>query len=639
MAAVLGCSALAFVGCGGTASDSATGGYGSDNEALQALLASRNASSGSSDSSDSGTVYGEKFDISSVITATDLVVTYSAGSAVAITFDGESVSTNHSVVAVSGNTATISMSGTYILSGTLTDGQLIIDADDAEVQLIFDNVSMTCSDSAPIYIIDAAKVIITLPEGTESTLTDAAEYVYDTEEDDEPNACLFSKDDLVINGTGTLNVVGNYNDGINAKDGLIIVDCTLNVTSADHGIRANDYIEIDGATITVNAGGDGIKAANTTTDGYGYIYISDGTFMIAADGDGMEAATCMLIAGGTFDITTGSGAGESASTSSEFGGMGYSASSSSSTTGSMKGLKASCDITVTGGDFVIDAEDDAIHTNSSVNIEGGSFEIASGDDGIHADSELTIAAGYINITQSYEGLEAGTINIDGGETHVVASDDGLNASDGSTSTYSMGMSSGSGTLNITGGELYVNSGGDGLDSNGDINMSDGLVIVSGPTSSADGAIDFGDNGSFSMTGGILLAAGASGMAEGITSSSSTVNCFEVTFSGTMEAGTLINVSTEDGETVWSFAPESSYQSVIIAGEALETGVTYVISYGGTCDGEETEGYYADAAYSGGTEFQTVTISSVVTAVNESGTSEGSNGFTGGGMGGMGGMRR
>ena len=349
---------------------------------------------------------------------------------------GSSITVNGTGVTVDENIVTITQGGTYSLSGTLDDGQVIVNAGDLDqVEILLNGVHLTSSTSAPIYVMNADKTTLTLVEGTESVITDAESYVYEDATVDEPNAAIFSKDDLKINGTGSLIVNANYNNGIASKDDLDIKNGDITINAVNNGLKGKDSIEIDNGTFVINSGGDAIKSDNTTDTTKGWITINNGTFNLTATGDGIQAETDLLINGGTFTIETGGGSENSSQKSSSWGvwgipGHAQTSSSSSEETTSAKALKAGVNLTVEDGSFNIDSSDDSIHTNDSIVINGGSFTIASGDDGIHADTTLDINGGTIDITKSYEGLESTTITINDGTIHLIASDDGINAAGG-----------------------------------------------------------------------------------------------------------------------------------------------------------------------------------------------------------------
>ena len=161
---------------------------------------------------------------------------------------------------------------------------------------------------------------------------------------DEPNAAIFSKDDLKINGTGTLIVNANYNNGIASKDDLDIKNGDITINAVNNGLKGKDSIEIDNGTFMINSGGDAIKSDNTTDTTKGWITINNGTFNLTATGDGIQAETDLLINGGTFTIETGGGSENVVRIHrvGEFGDTGHAQTSSSSSeeTTSAKALKA-----------------------------------------------------------------------------------------------------------------------------------------------------------------------------------------------------------------------------------------------------------------------------------------------------------
>lgn len=517
-----------------------------------------------------------------MFTDRDLRITYDESESVYITLSGDTASCDSSAVSISGGTVTITEEGTYILSGTLDDGMIIIDIDDADkVQLVLDGVSITSATSAAIYVRQADKVFITTAEGSENYLANGGEYI-DIDENS-IDGVIFSKDDLTLNGAGILTIEAAAGHGIVGKDDLVIASGTYTITAASHGIQANDSVRIAGGSITITAGKDGIQAENDDDAELGFVYIIGGSLTITAEGDGISAGAYLSISGGSFDITTGGGSGE-AQTTTGFG-MGFdywnSMTTSQEDSVSTKGLKAEGDITITDGAFTIDACDDALHSNGNVTISGGAFIIQSGDDGVHADNALVISGGEINITQSYEGLEGLTIDITGGTIYVTSSDDGLNAAGGNDSSGFGGFggdmfaATEGAYLSISGGTLYVNASGDGLDSNGSMYISGGETYVSGPTDSMNGALDF--NGECVITGGILVAVSAGGMEESV-SSTSTQGVITVSLT-TQQAGTALSITDSSGNVLASFSPDKSYSTVIISCPELTVGESYTITAG------------------------------------------------------------
>lgn len=215
-------------------------------------------------------------------------------------------------IEVSGSTATISQAGTYVLSGSLADGQIIVDAEkDTYVKLVLNGAEITCTDTAPIYG-KSGNLIITLAENTENAITDGENYVFDGEGEDEPSAAVFAKDDLTFNGTGMLNVSGNYNNAIQCKDDLKFVAGTYVVSAVDDAIVGKDSVSVRDGDFTIESGDDGIKATNSEDPEKGYVLIENGTFQITAGGDGVQAETLLRVNDGKMDIVTGGGSGDAA---------------------------------------------------------------------------------------------------------------------------------------------------------------------------------------------------------------------------------------------------------------------------------------------------------------------------------------
>ncbi|MDN4494345.1 carbohydrate-binding domain-containing protein [Ureibacillus aquaedulcis] len=567
--------------------------------------------------------------------------------ATSIKLEGDSASFDgNGGVVIDGSNITIRTSGVYEISGKLNDGQIIVNAEDeGTVRLILNGVEINSSTSAPIFVEKAEKTVVSLEDGTTNTLSDGEDYVYENSDDDEPNAALFSKDDLTINGDGTLIVNGNYNNGIASKDELKVTGGTIQIKAADDGLMGRDLVAVKDGKITITAGGDGIKSTNDKDASKAIIAIEGGTFDIESANDGIQAETSLLIADGNFTITSGGGSPETIETNenNQMPGMpgemkDTAATTSASTeteTESTKGLKAAVEVAIGGGSFTIDTLDDAVHSNNSITITGGVLEVATGDDGIHADTSILTKGGTINVTKSYEGVESKSITIADGEIHVNASDDGINiggGNDASGRDFAATENTEENVLSINGGYVYVNSMGDGLDSNGSIAMTDGTVIVSGPTNNNNASLDYDQ--SFNIDGGLLIASGSAGMAMA-TSEESAQQSIMMTFTETQAAGTVLQLEDSNGESVLTFAPDKDYQSVVISSPQLKKDASYTLSSGGKATGTESDGLFTEANYEGGTNEVDFTISDTVTWLNESGVTE--QAATGhGGMGGPGG---
>jgi len=540
---------------------------------------------------------------SDMFTERDGKTKYDESKAVTIKLNGTSATASSNSVNISGSRVTITEEATYVISGELTDGMLIVNAKDtAKLQLVFNGVDVTSKTSAALYILEADKVFLTLAEGTTNTLANGGSFV--AIDDNNIDAALFSKQDLTLNGKGSLTVTSPAGHGIVCKDDLVVTGGTYIVNSSSHGLDANDSVRIANANFTIDAGKDAIHCENTEDTAKGFIYISSGSIKAEAEGDGIAASAYLQIEGGEIDLLIGGGAqnGDKASSGNYggfmgggHGGMRPGSSQSSTTTtdensASMKGIKAVNSLLISGGTFKIDSADDSVHSDVSVTINGGTFELASGDDAIHAEETLTITAGTFNITESYEGLEALNIDVKGGEFKIVASDDGLNAAGGTDSSGTTGgrdgmfgggkhgmgggMSSGNGSIIISGGNLYVKASGDGIDANGTLTISGGYTVVTGPTQGDTATLDY--DRSAMITGGTFIGTGASGMAQTFSDSEQGVIAVSV---GNQSAGTKIVLKDKSGNIIIEHTPELNFAVVILSSPDIKKGETYTITVG------------------------------------------------------------
>jgi hypothetical protein len=550
----------------------------------------------------------------------------SSGS-IPIVLNGDSITGDGEGATVAGSTVTITSPGTYSLSGSLGDGQVIVDVEDGIVGLVLNGVDVSSSTGPAIYILSAQEAVIVLEDNAENHVSDGSARANEGTED-EPTAAIFSMADLTISGNGSLEVDGNYQDGITSKDGLVVTGGAITIRSIDDGIRGKDYIIVQSGEIAVNAGGDGLKSDNEEDAARGYVRIEDGTLDVTAGGDAIQAQTAAMVIDGELTLVSGGGH-----------------SSRVDESASAKGLKGVASVTIDGGTFSVDSADDAIHSNGSIVINDGTFVLSTGDDGMHADETLEVNGGDIRITDSYEGLESAVITINGGDIRLVSSDDGINVSAGNDgSGFAMGPGRGGGRgqmpggdqgqfpgggqpqggwpgqdafatgdnyLNIHGGYIVIDAYGDGLDVNGPIEMTDGVVLISGPTENMNGALDY--SGQFNISGGFLVAAGSAGMAEA-PSASSAQNSLLVGFNGTARAGVLFHIETADGEQVLTYAPAKEYQTIVISSPMLEVGSTYELYLGGSYAGEASDGLYEGGSYTPGDAdaHTSVTLSDTVT---------------------------
>lgn len=469
-----------------------------------------------------------------------------------------------------GANISITDAGTYVISGTLEDGCILVNTEDEEsVRLVLNNTSITSKSTAPILVENAKKVIITLAEGSTNTIIDS---VRTTSQAEEYSAAIYSKDDLVMNGTGVLNIRAGYRNGIKSNNDLNIVSGTFHVDSAEDGIVGKDFVGINGGDFTISAGDDGIKSTYDTDTSKGNVVIEGGTFSIKSGNDGLQAENILVVNGGTYDITAGSGSKNAADTHTENNKGGLVQSDES-----LKGLKAVNNLYIYSGNITIDAEDDGLHTNGGMYVQSGDIVIQSGGDGMHADKELTIDGGNITVEKSYEGIEGKKITVNGGDINITSSDDGMNATDGSSTDTGMRNASTDSdiALVINAGRIYIDASGDGLDSNNTLTINGGDIVVCGPVDNNNCSIDF--ERECTINGGTLMAFGSSGMLE--TPTNVTNGCCIVTTFSSVGANSEYVLTDSSKNVILSYKPSKSYASAIVYSADIKTGNTYTVMAG------------------------------------------------------------
>lgn len=494
-------------------------------------------------------------------------------------FTAEGVNVSGRGASASGKMLTITAAGVYELTGECAEAAVIIDAGkDDEVSLLLNGAKLSCKSGSVINCQQAGKLVITSAEGSENTISDSAEYPT-TDEESATDAAIFSKSDIVINGTGELSVNGNYSAGIHSKDGIKICGTQLTVNAADDAVKGKDYVVISGGSINIECSGNGIKSTNAEDASLGYVSIKGGDISITSDEDAVQAETELLIDNGNISIATGGGSSTVEYKIEEFGWGSRNNSfdlDSADSSASSKALKAGKVINISGGDFDIDSADDALHSNGNIVISGGSFAIATGDDALHADENVTINDGKISITASYEGIEGNSIDINGGTIDLYSFDDGFNAGGGDSGTPFGSSTDGEERyICISGGNITINADGDGIDSNGSVAMSGGIVVVFGPTNSGNGALDY--DSSFAVSGGTLIALGSAGMAQ----APSTLSQPCIAVNSDVSAGSTIEVRGEDDTVILSVETPKKAQSLIFSSDKLVSGKTYSVCAGGS----------------------------------------------------------
>ncbi len=492
--------------------------------------------------------------------------------------------------------------GTYYIDGTLDDGQIQVDADSTDiVKVVFNGVSLNCSSEAAFRIKECSKTIVTLADGTTNTITDT--------KNNADSAAIYSKRYLAFSagekGTGSLNITANCADGISCTKQLFFNSGNYKVTTVDDGIRGKLCLVIHDGTFTIDVKGDAFKSTSDK-EGYGYTLIDKGNFDITSGDEGFQSDGTITINGGTLNIKK-----------------------------SEKCIAALGDITINGGDLTLTPT----VTGDGESGSGHGICIKKNDDDLRT-GNVTINGGKINITQSYEGVQGVVISVNGGEVWINSIDDSFNASNGTGGGFGGGFgprpgqqtsttSGATPALNFNGGFVFVKSEGDGVDSNGELNITGGVVLVS-QSGGGNEPVDAGDGYEPKITGGVVVAVGSKDMASAPSVSQTT---FFTTVTGS--ANKIFAVNASDGTNILAWKVPQAFQVVTVSAPEMGTD-TYSIITDATVTGSEYvsgSGFYYPADKATGTA--TTTIETTKGKCTSTGNS-GGFGPGGGGQGGPGG---
>ena len=382
---ILICAALsvgAFTGCASAATTSPSV-SGANTAAVES-----GASTSTSATTTVASVEGSVLDTSDMFTDRDLTQEADTADAKAITV-------------ASGEDVTISEEGVYVISGTAQDTTITVEADDAaKVQLVLDGVTITNTSKPAIYVASADKVFVTTAAGSANELTVTGTFETTADSDSNIDGVIFAKDDIVLNGLGTLTV-NSTDNGIVGKDDVKITGGTYVIKAEGHGIQGKDSVAIADGTITMDVGTDAIHSENADDPTLGYVYIANGTFDFKTGSDGIEGDAAVQIDGGTFSIDA------------------------------EEGIEGTY-VQLNGGTIDINASDDGINATSKstaynvvVEINGGDVTVnmAQGDtDALDSNGDLIINGGTVTISAQspfdFDGqgaLNGGTVIVNGEE--------------------------------------------------------------------------------------------------------------------------------------------------------------------------------------------------------------------------------
>ena len=528
----------------------------------------------------------------------DKDASYDEASATKIVLNGESAQVEGSGAQVDGANVTIDSAGTYVISGELANGQVRVNIPDTDkAQLVLAGASIHNETGAALFVEQADKCFVMLAEGTENKLSDGADYSF-AEGEDEPDATLFSKDDLTINGSGSLAVTANYSDAIASKDDLTITGGTYDISATEDGLRGKDSLKICDGTFTVEAGEDCLKSSRDDDPTKGFVCIDGGMFELNAANDAVHGETYLRVTSGTITVPTCN-----------------------------EGLEAMV-VQVDDGNIQIASEDDALNAAapSASSDESASDETPegalgqeqqggqqNGQEGQHPQRPNAQDGGQTppdlpsgDRPEPPEGSEAQQPNGSEPPSNANRSEQQPPAANGNeaqqpptgsdeqqpsaqndqqpqqpNASTAQGQSQPGGAeegnesckIIINGGTITLEAKGDAIDSNGSLTINGGTIFVTGPTSNGDGALDYALDAA--CNGGTLLIVGSAGMAQDFTSSAQPSAFIQVKGSADQE----VIVADQAGTELFSYTPSASYETVIVSSPDFEEGKEYSLIIG------------------------------------------------------------
>lgn len=538
-------------------------------------------------SEDSLATYADIDNMDFEYTDCDKDASYDEASATKIALTGDSATVEGEGAQADGSTVTIDAEGTYVVSGELANGQLCVNiADTEKAQIVLANASIHNESGAALFVEQADKCFITLAADSENTLTDGADYAL-AEGADEPDAVLFSNDDLTINGTGKLTVDAQYKDGIASKDDLTITGGTYDITAAEDGLRGKDSLKILDGTFTVEAGEDALKSSRDDDPTRGFVSIDGGTFALKAGDDAVHGETYLRVTNGKIAVST-----------------------------CEEGLEAMV-VQVDDGTVSINANDDALNAadpsatseTAGADVSEGMPDAPTGMDGAKPEGEPTgtprelpggtdtqgeqppakpdgDASGGADRPQEPPAREGNDdaasmpMRDSGDKGQMPAEDNGEEQGrDGDLSAAPMPSQGGGekGSENckiiINGGTLTLEAKGDAIDSNGSLEINGGTVYVTGPTSGGDGALDYALDAS--CNGGELVIVGSADMAQDFSASAQPSAFVRATGA----AGQEVSVVDPSGTTLLSYTPTAAFETVIVSSSQFVDGQEYSLAIG------------------------------------------------------------
>ncbi len=480
-------------------------------------------------------------------------------------------------VEVDGDSISIVESGSYRLTGTMTEGHIAVEADG--VELIWDGAQIACSTAAPLSA--HGDLALTLTENG-GTLSDARPDWYL----DGGGAAIAAGGIVRVSGAGALNVTAQAGDGLRAA-GLRLEGGALNVAAGGNGVHleaeaGETAFELTGGQLAVEADGIGVYAGGDTA-------LRGGDLRLTSGADGLYVEGALTVSGGAAQVSAGGGAGAASPTAayydSFFGYDPFDLFFGSPYYGGYGGYEArvydavsAAEIVMEDGSLVLDASGDALRADGALTMRGGALSITCGSDGLRAGGDVAVSGGVIWVDECETGLSGANVSVESAEVSIVSAGAGL---------YALSERGGDASV-LDGAKLTIAAGGDGIAAGADVYLAGGETSIccsgrSGAPLNAAGEV-FAD-------GGTLIAAGGSD--ESAIAEDSAQAVLRARFNGTLREGVRVVVENEDGQAAFSFEPEVDFSRLTLTSPALQQGGTYTLYVEGealgmaTVDGAET----------------------------------------------------
>lgn len=498
-----------------------------------------------------------------IYTDRDKDASYDEAQATKILLEGQSAQAEGAGVQVEGSLITINAAGTYLISGELTDGQIRVSLPETDkAQLVLAGASIHNETGAALYVEQADKCFVTLAADTENELSDGANYRF-AEGEDEPDATLFSKDDLTLNGTGALAVTANYSDAIASKDDLTITGGSYTISATEDGLRGKDSLKILEGTFDIEAGEDCLKSSRDDDPARGFVCVDGGTFELNAGDDAIHAETYLRVTKGDITIPTCN-----------------------------EGLEAMV-VQVDDGTIQVTAEDDALNAaapsaQTDQNAAEEAFASAPGNSQGRQDEQQERQMPQRPNDQNEletppdlpSGDRVGSPENGEGQQLTMKGEQGRqrpNANNAQGKFGPGGAEDGNENCKIiiNGGTLTLAAKGDAIDSNGSLAINGGALFVTGPTSNGDGALDYAL--SAECNGGTILIVGSAGMAQDFSSASQPSAFVQARGS----AGQKVIVADQTGAELFSYTPSAAFETAIVSSPDLVDDQEYSLIIGDT----------------------------------------------------------